>query len=160
MIGLSVDPVEKHASWAGRHRGDAGAVPNYPIIGDADLAVAKLYGMLRRGRSGSEGRTPADNQTVRKVFVIGPDKKVKLDPRLSDDDRAQLRRGLRVIDSLQLTAKHKVATPANWKQGDDVIIAGRCRTTRPRRRIRRAGRRRLHLHRAAARLLRAPLSVP
>jgi alkyl hydroperoxide reductase subunit AhpC len=125
IIGLSVDPVDNHAKWAIDIAETQGHAPNYPMIGDPDLTVAKLYGMLPASTSGSsEGRTPADNQTVRTVFVIGPDKKVKLILIYPMTTGRNFDEVLRVIDSLQLTAKHKVATPANWKHGEDVIIAG------------------------------------
>ncbi len=125
VIGLSVDPVENHAKWADDIRETQGHAPNYPMIGDSDLNVAKLYGMLPADTSGtSEGRTPADNQTVRNIFVIGPDKKIKLVLVYPMTTGRNFDEVLRVIDSLQLTAKHRVATPANWKQGDNVIIAG------------------------------------
>jgi alkyl hydroperoxide reductase subunit AhpC len=125
IIGLSVDPVDNHAKWASDIRETQGVAPNYPMIGDSDLQVSKLYGMLPAGTSGtSEGRTPADNQTVRNVFVIGPDKKVKLVLVYPMTTGRNFDEVLRVIDSLQLTAKHRVATPVNWKQGEDVIIAG------------------------------------
>jgi alkyl hydroperoxide reductase subunit AhpC len=125
VIGLSVDPVEKHFSWATDIEETQGHAPNYPMIGDIDLKVSKLYGMLPAAVDGtSEGRTAADNHTVRCVFVIGPDKKIKLMivyPMTTGRNFDEL---LRVIDSLQLTATHKVATPANWEPGEDVIIAG------------------------------------
>jgi alkyl hydroperoxide reductase subunit AhpC len=125
VIGLSVDPVEKHGDWAKDIEATQGAAPNYPIIGDSDYTVSKAYGMLPADVDGDPAeRTPADNQTVRNVFVIGPDKKVKLVlvyPMTTGRNFDEL---LRVIDSLQLTANHKVSTPVNWKQGDDVIIAG------------------------------------
>jgi alkyl hydroperoxide reductase subunit AhpC len=125
VIGLSVDPVEKHAGWARDIEETQGEAPNYPIIGDADFKVSKLYGMLGADISGDPAeRTPADNQTVRNVFVIGPDKKVKLILVYPMTTGRNFDEVLRVIDSLQLTAKHKVATPVNWQQGDDVIIAG------------------------------------
>jgi alkyl hydroperoxide reductase subunit AhpC len=125
IIGLSVDPVTNHAKWAEDIRETQGHAPNYPLIGDTDLAVSKLYGMLPASTEGScEGRTPADNQTVRTVFVIGPDKKVKLELVYPMTTGRNFDEVLRVIDSLQLTAKHKVATPANWQPGEDVIIAG------------------------------------
>jgi alkyl hydroperoxide reductase subunit AhpC len=125
IIGLSVDPVEDHSRWANDIRETQGYAPNYPMIGDPDLKISKLYGMLpaSAGES-SQGRTPADNQTVRNVFVIGPDKKIKLILVYPMTTGRNFDEVLRVIDSLQLTAKHKVATPVNWKQGDDVIIAG------------------------------------
>ena len=125
VIGLSVDPVDKHASWANDIKETQGHAPNFPMIGDTDLAVSKAYGMLPAALSGtSEGRTAADNQTVRNVFVIGPDKKVKLVIMYPMTTGRNFDEVLRVIDSLQLTAKHKVSTPVNWKQGEDVIIAG------------------------------------
>jgi thioredoxin-dependent peroxiredoxin len=125
VIGLSVDPVEKHDGWAQDIEETQGTAPNYPIIGDADFEVSKLYGMLANDVSGDPGdRTPADNQTVRNVFVIGPDKKVKLILVYPMTTGRNFDEVLRVIDSLQLTANHKVATPAQWQQGDDVIIAG------------------------------------
>jgi alkyl hydroperoxide reductase subunit AhpC len=125
VIGLSVDPVEKHAGWAEDIEETQGTAPNYPIIGDADFNVSKLYGMLPASTEGDPAaRTAADNQTVRNVFVIGPDKKVKLILVYPMTTGRNFDEVLRVIDSLQLTAKHKVATPANWKDGDDVIIAG------------------------------------
>jgi thioredoxin-dependent peroxiredoxin len=125
IVGLSVDPVGNHARWADDIRETQGHAPNYPMIGDSDLTVSKLYGMLPAGTGGtSEGRTPADNQTVRNVFVIGPDKKIKLVLVYPMTTGRNFDEVLRVIDSLQLTAKHKVATPVNWKQGDNVIIAG------------------------------------
>ena len=125
IIGLSVDPVENHARWAQDIAETQGIAPNYPMIGDTDLKVAKLYGMLPADTPGtSEGRTPANNQTVRTVFVIGPDKKVKLMIAYPMTTGRNFDEVLRVIDSLQLTASHRVATPVNWKQGEDVIIAG------------------------------------
>jgi alkyl hydroperoxide reductase subunit AhpC len=125
VIGLSVDPVDNHARWANDIKETQGYAPNYPMIGDTDLNVAKLYGMLPASTSGtSEGRTAADNMTVRNVFVVGPDKKVKLILVYPMTTGRNFDEVLRVIDSLQLTAKHKVATPVNWQQGDDVIIAG------------------------------------
>jgi alkyl hydroperoxide reductase subunit AhpC len=125
VIGLSVDPVDKHEQWSNDIKETQGHAPNYPMIGDTDLSISKLYDMLPADLEGScEGRTPADNQTVRNVFVIGPDKKVKLSIAYPMTTGRNFDEVLRVIDSLQLTAKHKVATPANWKQGDDVIIAG------------------------------------
>jgi len=125
LIGLSVDPVDQHASWARDIAETQGHAPNYPIIGDADFKVSKLYGMLPASTSGDPAkRTPADNQTVRNVFVIGPDKKIKLILVYPMTTGRNFDEVLRVIDSLQLTAKHKVATPVNWKHGDDVIIAG------------------------------------
>jgi alkyl hydroperoxide reductase subunit AhpC len=125
IVGLSVDPAEQHERWADDIEQTQGTRPNYPIIGDADFNVSKLYGMLGSDVSGDPGdRTAADNQTVRNVFVIGPDKKVKLVLVYPMTTGRNFDEVLRVIDSLQLTAKHKVSTPVNWKQGDDVIIAG------------------------------------
>jgi alkyl hydroperoxide reductase subunit AhpC len=125
IIGLSVDPTDNHAQWASDIEETQGQAPNYPIIGDADFEVSKLYAMLPADVSGdASARTPADNQTVRNVFVIGPDKKVKLVLVYPMTTGRNFDEVLRVIDSLQLTANHKVATPVNWKQGDDVIIAG------------------------------------
>jgi alkyl hydroperoxide reductase subunit AhpC len=125
IIGLSVDPIDKHAQWADDIKETQGFAPNYPMIGDIDFNVSKLYGMLPAAVSGDPSRrTPADNQTVRNVFVIGPDKKVKLILVYPMTTGRNFDEVLRIIDSLQLTAKHKVATPAQWKQGDDVIIAG------------------------------------
>ncbi len=125
VIGLSVDPVENHAKWAVDIEETQGMAPNYPMIGDTDLRISKLYGMLPASASGdASARTPADNQTVRNVFVIGPDKKIKLLIVYPMTTGRNFDEVLRVIDSLQLTAKHKVATPVNWKQGEDVIIAG------------------------------------
>jgi alkyl hydroperoxide reductase subunit AhpC len=125
IIGLSVDPVDKHKQWADDIKETQGTAPNYPMIGDTDLSISKAYDMLPADLDGScEGRTPADNQTVRTVFVIGPDKKVKLQLAYPMSTGRNFDEVLRVVDSLQLTAKHKVSTPVNWKQGDDVIIAG------------------------------------
>jgi thioredoxin-dependent peroxiredoxin len=125
IIGLSVDPTDKHEEWAKDIEETQGAAPNYPIIGDSDFQVAKLYGMLPADVSGDAAdRTPADNQTVRNVFVIGPDKKIKLILVYPMTTGRNFDEVLRVIDSLQLTAQHKVATPAQWQQGGDVIIAG------------------------------------
>jgi alkyl hydroperoxide reductase subunit AhpC len=125
IIGLSVDPVEHHARWANDIKETQGHAPNYPMIGDTDLRISKQYGMLPADLEGTcEGRTPADNQTVRNVFVIGPDKRIKLILVYPMTTGRNFDEVLRVIDSLQLTAKHKVATPVNWKQGDNVIIAG------------------------------------
>jgi alkyl hydroperoxide reductase subunit AhpC len=125
VIGLSVDPVANHSQWASDIEETQGTAPNYPIIGDGDFKVSKLYGMLPGDTSGDPtSRTPADNQTVRNVFVIGPDKKVKLILIYPMTTGRNFDEVLRVIDSLQLTANHKVATPVNWRQGDDVIIAG------------------------------------
>jgi thioredoxin-dependent peroxiredoxin len=125
IIGISVDPIENHAKWAEDIAETMGAAPNYPIIADADFKVAKLYGMLPADVSGDPTqRTPADNQTVRNVFVIGPDKKIKLILVYPMTTGRNFDEVLRVIDSLQLTANHKVATPVNWQPGEDVIIAG------------------------------------
>jgi alkyl hydroperoxide reductase subunit AhpC len=125
IVGLSVDPVDKHSDWSKDIEETQGAAPNYPLIGDSDFNVSKLYGMLPAETSGDPAaRTPADNQTVRTVFVIGPDKKVKLQLQYPMTTGRNFDEVLRVIDSLQLTAKHKVATPAQWQQGDNVIIAG------------------------------------
>jgi len=125
ILGLSVDPVGKHEGWLEDIEETQGRRPNYPIIGDADFTVSKLYGMLGADVSGDPGdRTAADNQTVRNVFVIGPDKKVKLVLVYPMTTGRNFDEVLRVIDSLQLTATHKVSTPVNWQQGEDVIIAG------------------------------------
>jgi alkyl hydroperoxide reductase subunit AhpC len=125
IIGLSVDPIENHEQWAQDIEETQGEAPNYPIIGDPEFKVSKLYGMLGAEVDGDPtARTAADNQTVRNVFVIGPDKKVKLILVYPMTTGRNFDEVLRVIDSLQLTAKHKVATPVNWQQGDDVIIAG------------------------------------
>ncbi len=125
IIGLSVDPVDRHAGWAADIKETQGFAPNYPMIGDPELKIAKAYGMLPAEITGSaDGRTAADNQTVRNVFVIGPDKKIKLILIYPMTTGRNFDEVLRVIDSLQLTAKHKVATPVNWKNGEDVIIAG------------------------------------
>ena len=122
IIGLSVDPPASHAAGQ-RHRGDAGHAPNYPMIGDADFGLEAVRDAARASPA-TPKRTPADNQTVRNVFVIGPDKKIKLMLVYPMTTGRNFDEVLRVIDSLQLTAKHKVATPVNWKQGEDVIIAG------------------------------------
>jgi len=125
IVGLSVDPLDRHEEWAKDIEETQGAAPNYPIISDADFNVSKLYGMLPASTSGDPlTRTPADNQTVRNVFVIGPDKKVKLILVYPMTTGRNFDEVLRVIDSLQLTAKHKVATPVNWKKGEKVIISG------------------------------------
>src|SRR6516225_2017330 len=125
IIGLSVDPVTDHKKWAADIQETQGTAPNYPLIGDTDLKISKAYGMLAMGTEGSSvGRTAADNQTVRNVFVIGPDKKVKLVIAYPMTTGRNFDEVLRVLDSLQLTAKHKVATPVNWRQGEDVVIAG------------------------------------
>jgi alkyl hydroperoxide reductase subunit AhpC len=125
IIGLSVDPVESHQKWAADIEETQGFAPNYPMIGDPEFAVAKLYGMLPADTSGDPTeRTPAQNATVRNVFVIGPDKKIKLVLVYPMTTGRNFDEVLRVIDSLQLTAEHKVSTPVNWQQGEDVIIAG------------------------------------
>jgi alkyl hydroperoxide reductase subunit AhpC len=125
IIGLSVDPVDAHDKWAADIEETQGEAPNYPIIGDVDFEVSKLYGMLPADTSGDPSeRTPVDNQTVRNVYVIGPDKTVKLLLAYPMTTGRNFDEVLRVIDSLQLTAKHKVATPVNWRQGEDVIISG------------------------------------
>jgi thioredoxin-dependent peroxiredoxin len=125
IIGLSVDPIENHAAWAEDIAETQGTAPNYPIIADSDFAVAKLYGMLPADVEGDPTeRTPADNATVRNVFVIGPDKKIKLVLVYPMTTGRNFDEVLRVIDSLQLTANHAVATPAQWQPGDDVIISG------------------------------------
>jgi alkyl hydroperoxide reductase subunit AhpC len=123
IIGLSVDPVDNHAKWAKDIEETQGTAINYPMIGDPELKVAKLYGMLPAGAGEtSEGRTPVDNQTVRNVYVIAPDKSVKLIISYPMSTGRNFHEVLRVLDSLQLTAKHQVATPVNWNDGDDVII--------------------------------------
>jgi thioredoxin-dependent peroxiredoxin len=125
VIGLSVDATGDHEAWARDIEETQGTAPNFPIIADADFNVSKLYGMLPASTSGdAKTRTPADNQTVRNVFVIGPDKKIKLILVYPMTTGRNFDEVLRVIDSLQLTAKHRVATPVNWKQGEDVVIAG------------------------------------
>ena len=125
IIGLSVDPVEKHTKWSDDIEETQGSRPNYPMIGDSDFAVSKAYGMLGTDVSGDPAdRTAVDNQTVRGVFVIGPDKKIKLILMYPMTTGRNFDEVLRTIDSLQLTAKHKVSTPVNWKDGEDVIIAG------------------------------------
>jgi alkyl hydroperoxide reductase subunit AhpC len=125
IIGLSVDPTGDHERWARDIEETQGHAPNYPIVGDENFEVSKRYGMLAQDVSGDAGaRTPADNQTVRNVFVIGPDKKIKLILVYPMTTGRNFDEVLRVIDSLQLTARHKVSTPVNWKQGEDVIIAG------------------------------------
>jgi len=125
IIGLSVDPTDQHEEWARDIEETQGAAPNYPIIGDSNFEVSKLYGMLANDVSGDAGaRTPADNQTVRNVFVVGPDKKVKLILVYPMTTGRNFDEVLRVVDSLQLTAQHQVSTPVNWQQGEDVIIAG------------------------------------
>ena len=125
IIGLSVDPADKHEDWARDIAETQGTAPNYPIIADSDFNVSKLYGMLPAETEGDAGeRTPADNQTVRNVFVVGPDKKIKLILIYPMTTGRNFDEVLRVVDSLQRTAKHKIATPAQWQPGDDVIIAG------------------------------------
>ncbi len=125
IIGLSVDPVEDHQRWAKDIEETQGTAPNYPMIGDPDLSVSKLYNMLPANEPGtSEGRTPATNQTVRSVFLIGPDKRIKMMLTYPMTTGRNFDEILRALDSIQLTLQHRVATPANWKQGDDVIIAG------------------------------------
>jgi alkyl hydroperoxide reductase subunit AhpC len=125
IIGLSVDPVDKHTKWADDIEETQGHAPNYPMIGDPDLSIAKAWGMLPSTLTGlAADRTAADNQTVRNVFVVGPDKKIKLVLIYPMTTGRNFDEVLRVIDSLQLTAKHKVSTPVNWRQGEDVIIAG------------------------------------
>jgi alkyl hydroperoxide reductase subunit AhpC len=122
VLGLSIDPVGDHQRWAKDIEETQGAAPNYPIIGDSDLNVAKLYDMIHPNATGEKARTAADNATIRSVFVIGPDKKIKLVLTYPMSTGRNFDEVLRVLDSIQLTAKHKVATPVNWKQGDDVII--------------------------------------
>ena len=124
IIGLSVDPLDNHEKWSKDIEETQGTAPNYPLIGDSDFKVSKLYGMLPDSRGRPDVAHAGDNQTVRYVFVIGPDKKVKLILTYPATTGRNFDEVLRVIDSLQLTAKHKVATPANWKEGEDVIIAG------------------------------------
>ena len=125
IIGLSVDPVESHKRWSGDIQETQGFAPNYPMIGDTDLTISKAWGMLPASTEGSSaGRTAADNQTVRNVFIVGPDKKIKLVIVYPMTTGRNFDEVLRVLDSLQLTAAHKVATPVNWKAGEDVIIAG------------------------------------
>jgi alkyl hydroperoxide reductase subunit AhpC len=125
IIGLSVDPVDRHADWAKDIEETQGVKPNFPMIGDTDLSISKAWGMLPADAgNSSEGRTPANNQTVRNVYIIGPDKQIKLMIAYPMTTGRNFDEVLRVLDSLQLTAKHKVATPVDWKHGDDVIIAG------------------------------------
>jgi len=125
IMGLSVDPVDSHSKWANDIKETQGHAPNFPLVGDPELKVAKAWGMLPADLKGtSQGRTPADNQTVRNVFVVGPDKKIKMILVYPMTTGRNFDEVLRVIDSLQLTSKHKVSTPVNWKQGDDVIITG------------------------------------
>jgi alkyl hydroperoxide reductase subunit AhpC len=123
ILGLSIDPVEDHKRWASDIEETQGKAPNYPIIGDADLNVAKMYDMIHPNATGGK-RTAADNATIRSVFVIGPDKKIKLTLTYPMSTGRNFDEVLRVLDSIQLTAKHKVSTPVNWKQGEDVIISG------------------------------------
>ena len=122
LIGLSADPVDRHASWARDIHETQGSEVKYPMIGDSDLKVAKLYNMLPADEVGADGRTAANNATVRSVFIIGPDKKIKLMLTYPMTTGRNFDEILRVLDSMQLTAKHQVATPVNWKHGDDVII--------------------------------------
>ena len=124
LIGLSADPVERHEKWAADIEETQGYLPKYPMIGDADLAVAKLYNMLPADEVAADGRTAANNATVRSVFIIGPDKKIKLMLTYPMTTGRNFDEILRVLDSMQMTAQYKVATPVNWKHGDDVIIAG------------------------------------
>jgi alkyl hydroperoxide reductase subunit AhpC len=124
LIGLSIDPVENHSKWAADIEETQGAAVKYPMIGDTDLNVAKLYSMLPADEVASDGRTATTNATVRSVFIIGPDKKIKLMLTYPMTTGRNFDEILRVLDSMQMTAKHKVATPVNWKPGDDVIIAG------------------------------------
>ena len=125
ILGLSIDPLDNHEEWAKDIERTQGTAPNYPIVADPDYKVAKAYGMLAADVEGDPGdRTPADNQTVRNVFVIGPDKKIKLILVYPMSTGRNFDEILRALDSIQLTAKHKVATPANWKPGEDVIISG------------------------------------
>jgi alkyl hydroperoxide reductase subunit AhpC len=124
LIGLSADPVDRHEAWSKDIEETQGAAVKYPMIADANLEVAKLYNMLPADEVASDGRTPANNATVRSVFIIGPDKKIKLMLTYPMTSGRNFDEILRVLDSIQLTAQHRVATPANWKQGDDVIITG------------------------------------
>jgi alkyl hydroperoxide reductase subunit AhpC len=124
VIGLSIDPVDDHKRWAKDIEETQGTAINYPMIGDPDLTVAKLYDMIHPNASGTQPRTAADNATIRSVFIVGPDKKIKLILTYPMTTGRNFDEVLRVLDSMQLTAKHKVATPVNWKQGEDVIIAG------------------------------------
>ena len=124
LIGLSIDPVENHSGWAKDIEETQGHPVKYPMIGDTDLAVAKLYNMLPAGEVASDGRTAATNATVRSVFIVGPDKKIKLTMTYPMTTGRNFNEILRALDSIQLTAKHKVATPVNWNHGEDVIIAG------------------------------------
>jgi alkyl hydroperoxide reductase subunit AhpC len=122
ILGLSIDPIDNHQRWAKDIEETQGHAPNYPIIGDSDLTVAKLYDMIHPNASGGAGRTAADNATIRSVFIVGPDKKIKLVLTYPMSTGRNFDEVLRVLDSIQLTAQHKVATPVNWKQGEDVII--------------------------------------
>ena len=123
IVGLSVDPIDSHQKWAADIKDVVGFAPNYPMIGDPDLKISKAYGMLpASANGGAAARTPADNQTVRNVFIVGPDKKIKLILVYPMSTGRNFDEILRVLDSLQMTAKHRVATPANWKQGEDVIL--------------------------------------
>jgi alkyl hydroperoxide reductase subunit AhpC len=124
LLGLSIDPVDDHKRWAKDIEETQGTAPNYPIIGDHELTVAKLYDMIHPNASGAQPRTAADNATIRSVFIVGPDKKIKLILTYPMTTGRNFDEVLRVLDSMQLTAKHKVATPAQWKPGEDVIIAG------------------------------------
>jgi alkyl hydroperoxide reductase subunit AhpC len=124
IIGLSIDPVDDHKRWSKDIEETQGTAVNFPMIGDPDLTVAKLYDMIHPNATGTQPRTAADNATIRSVFVIGPDKKIKLILTYPMTTGRNFDEVLRVLDSMQLTAKHKVATPVNWKQGEDVIIAG------------------------------------
>jgi len=124
LLGLSIDPVDDHKRWAKDIEETQGTAPNYPIIGDHELTVAKLYDMIHPNASGAQPRTAADNATIRSVFIVGPDKKIKLILTYPMTTGRNFDEVLRVLDSMQLTAKHKVATPAQWKAGEDVIIAG------------------------------------
>jgi alkyl hydroperoxide reductase subunit AhpC len=124
IVGLSIDPVSDHTRWAKDIEETQGTAVNYPMIGDPDLKVAKLYDMIHPNASGAAPRTAADNATIRSVFIVGPDKKIKLILTYPMTTGRNFDEVLRVLDSMQLTAKHKVATPVNWKNGEDVIIAG------------------------------------
>jgi alkyl hydroperoxide reductase subunit AhpC len=123
IMGLSIDPVADHNRWAKDIEETQGTAPNYPLIGDADMTVAKLYDMIHPNATGEKPRTAADNATIRSVFVVGPDKKIKLQLTYPMSTGRNFDEILRVIDSMQLTARHKVATPVNWKPGEDVIIS-------------------------------------
>jgi alkyl hydroperoxide reductase subunit AhpC len=124
LLGLSIDPVDDHRRWSKDIEETQGTAPNYPIIGDQDLTVAKLYDMIHPNATGAQPRTAADNATIRSVFIVGPDKRIKLILTYPMTTGRNFDEVLRVLDSMQLTAKHKVATPAQWKPGEDVIIAG------------------------------------